>query len=440
MAVPPEKLGEFLNLAEKLDVEATDLGEFTDDGSFTVLWKDSTVVLLPLDFLHNGVPQMRLKATWKAPSLNEPVFECPSNLNHELLGLMSRWNICSKERLIRQYDHEVQAGSVVKPLVGVDNDGPSDAAVQRPMLDRYVGVAIGCGIAPRYSDIDTYWMMAAVIDEAVRNIVSVGANPDHMAGLDNFCWCDPVKSEKTPDGEYKLAQLVRANKALYDFCVAYQAPCISGKDSMKNDYSIGGSKISIPPTVLFTAVGVVPDVRQAVTADFKETGDLIYVLGATRDEIGASEYFASKGFIGSNVPKVLDPEKAIKSYRALYQAVRRGLAQSIHDLSDGGLGVALAESSFAGGMGARVNLAKLAYNGVERDDFVLFSETPCRFLVSVNPANGELFEKCMDGFELSRIGETSSDFILLVKGLSGSTIVDIDVRELKKAWQAALGT
>ena len=440
VAVPPEKLGEFLNLAEKLDVEATDLGEFTDDGSFTVLWKDSTVVLLPLDFLHNGVPQMRLKATWKAPSLNEPVFECPSNLNHELLGLMSRWNICSKERLIRQYDHEVQAGSVVKPLVGVDNDGPSDAAVQRPMLDRYVGVAIGCGIAPRYSDIDTYWMMAAVIDEAVRNIVSVGANPDHMAGLDNFCWCDPVKSEKTPDGEYKLAQLVRANKALYDFCVAYQAPCISGKDSMKNDYSIGGSKISIPPTVLFTAVGVVPDVRQAVTADFKETGDLIYVLGATRDEIGASEYFASKGFIGSNVPKVLDPEKAIKSYRALYQAVRRGLAQSIHDLSDGGLGVALAESSFAGGMGARVNLAKLAYNGVERDDFVLFSETPCRFLVSVNPANGELFEKCMDGFELSRIGETSSDFILLVKGLSGSTIVDIDVRELKKAWQAALGT
>ena len=440
VAVPPEKLGEFLNLAEKLDVEATDLGEFTDDGSFTVLWKDSTVVLLPLDFLHDGVPQMRLKAKWKAPSPTEPEFECPSNLNNELLGLMSRWNICSKERLIRQYDHEVQAGSVVKPLVGVENDGPSDAAVQRPMLDRYVGVAIGCGIAPRYSDIDTYWMMAAVIDEAVRNIVSVGANPDHMAGLDNFCWCDPVKSEKTPDGEYKLAQLVRANQALYDFCVTYQIPCISGKDSMKNDYSIGGSKISIPPTVLFTAVGVVPDVRQAVTADFKEPGDLIYVLGVTRDEIGASEYLASKGFIGSNVPKVLDPKKAIKSYRALYQAVRRGLVRSIHDMSDGGLGVALAESSFGGGLGARIDLEKLAYEGVERDDFVLFSETPCRFLISVKPANGEFFEKCMDGFELSRIGETTSNSILLVNGLNGLTIANIDVRELKKAWQAPLGT
>jgi phosphoribosylformylglycinamidine synthase len=261
-----------------------------------------------------------------------------------------------------------------------------------------------------------------------------------MAGLDNFCWCDPVKSEKTPDGEYKLAQLVRANKALYDFCVAYQAPCISGKDSMKNDYSIGGSKISIPPTVLFTAVGVVPDVRQAVTADFKEPGDLIYVLGVTRDEIGASEYLASKGFIGSNVPKVLDPEKAIKSYRALYQAVRRGLVRSIHDLSDGGLGVALAESSFGGGLGARIDLEKLAYEGVERDDFVLFSETPCRFLISVKPANREFFEKCMDGFELSQIGQTTSDSILLVKGLNGLTIADIDVRELKKAWQAPLGT
>jgi phosphoribosylformylglycinamidine synthase subunit PurSL len=439
VAVPPDKLSEFLNLAEKLDVEATDLGEFTDDGSFTVLWKDSIVVLLPLDFLHDGVPQMRLKATWKAPSLAEPVFECPSNLNDELLGLMSRWNICSKERLIRQYDHEVQAGSVVKPLVGVENDGPSDAAVQRPMLDRYVGVAIGCGIAPRYSDIDTYWMMAAVIDEAVRNIVSVGANPDHMAGLDNFCWCDPVKSEKTPDGEYKLAQLVRANQALYDFCVAYQIPCISGKDSMKNDYSISDSKISIPPTVLFTAVGVVPDVRKAVTSDFKAPGDFIYVLGGTRDELGGSEYFASKCFVGSNVPKVLDPGRAIRCYRALYQVVCGGLARSIHDLSDGGLGVALAESSFGGGMGARVNLAKLAYNGAERDDFILFSETPCRFLISVKPANKELFEKCMDGFELSRIGETTSDYNLWVKGLNGETIADIDVRELKRAWQRPIG-
>ena len=279
VAVPPDKLTEFMALAKKLDVEATELGEFTDDGYFSVYWHDSPIACLPLSFLHDGVPQMRLRATWEVPEHTKPNFACPMNLNRELLHLLSRWNICSKERLIRQYDHEVQAGSVVKPLIGVNNDGPGDAAVQRPMLDRYLGIAIGCGIAPRYSDIDTYWMMAAVIDEAVRNIVSVGANPDHMAGLDNFCWCDPVRSEKTPDGEYKLAQLVRANRALYDLCVAYHIPCISGKDSMKNDYSIGGAKISIPPTVLFTAVGVVPDVPKAVTPDFKAPGDLLYVLG-----------------------------------------------------------------------------------------------------------------------------------------------------------------
>ncbi|MGC8657750.1 MAG: AIR synthase-related protein, partial [Desulfomonilaceae bacterium] len=357
VAVPPERISEFMDLAEKLDVEATDLGEFTDDGAFAVYWNESLIVYLPLSFLHGGVPQMRLKARWEPPAHAELNLGSPSDLTGELLRILSRWNVCSKEKLIRQYDHEVQAGSVVKPLVGVGSDGPSDAAVQRPMLDRYLGVAIGCGIAPRYSDIDTYCMMACVIDEAVRNIVSVGANPDHMAGLDNFCWCDPVQSEKTPDGEYKLAQLVRANRALYDMCLAYHIPCISGKDSMKNDYSIGGSKISIPPTVLFTAVGVVPDVRKAVTADFKQAGDLIYVLGMTRDELGASEYYASKGFIGNRVPKVLDPNSSIGSYRALFKAVGAGLVASIHDLSDGGLAVALAESAFSGGVGAVINLA-----------------------------------------------------------------------------------
>ena len=436
VAVPPDKLSQLMALAKKLDVEATELGEFTNDGYFTVYWHDSPIAYLPLSFLHDGVPQMRLKATWEVCGHPESNFICPTDLGRELLHLLSRWNICSKERLIRQYDHEVQAGSVVKPLIGVNNDGPGDAAVQRPMLDRYLGIAIGCGIAPRYSDIDTYWMMAAVIDEAVRNIVSVGANPDHMAGLDNFCWCDPVRSEKTPDGEYKLAQLVRANRALYDLCVAYHIPCISGKDSMKNDYSIGGSKISIPPTVLFTAVGVVPDVRKAVTPDFKASGDLIYVLGVTRDELGATEYFAQKGFVGAEIPKVLNPEESIRSYRALFAAVSEGFVASIHDLSDGGLGVALAECSFSGGFGANVSLANLAYEGTSRDDFLLFSETPCRFLISVTPSRKELFERALRGFPLSLIGTTSADPKLIIEGLTGATIINANIDDLKQAWQA----
>ena len=439
VAVPPEKLDEFMALAKKLDVEATDLGAYTDDGLFMVYWEDQPAVVLPLDFLHEGLPPMRLTARWEQPVHEEPDFECPDDLTPTLRDLMGRWNICSKERLVRQYDHEVQAGSVIKPLVGVHEDGPGDAAVIRPLLDRFRGIAVGCGIAPRYSDIDTYWMMAAVIDEAVRNIVAVGANPDHMAGLDNFCWCDPVQSEKTPDGEYKLAQLVRANEALYHITTAYGIPCISGKDSMKNDYSIGDMKISIPPTVLFSAVGIVPDVRNAVSADFKHPKDLIYVLGITRDETGASEYLASKGFVGNKIPRVLDPDKAIAMYRALHQAITRGLVISCHDLSDGGLGVALAESAFSGGLGARVSLADLPSENVGRDDDALFSETPGRFLVSVGQEQRQDFEQAMIGHDLACIGTVTALPRLVVQGLRGNVTVDEDIFTLKQKWQAPLG-
>ena len=422
VAVPREKAEEFMALAATLDVEATDLGEFTDDGLFTVMWEDRIVALLPLDFLHEGLPRMRLTARWEPPAHEEPSFEPAVDLTHDLLELMGRWNICSKERLIRQYDHEVQAGTVVKPLVGVNNDGPGDAAVFRPVLDRFRGIAVGCGIAPRYSDIDTYWMMAACIDEAVRNIVSVGADPDRMAGLDNFCWCDPVQSEKTPDGEYKLAQLVRANQALYDISSVYRIPCISGKDSMKNDYHIGETKISIPPTVLFSAVGIVPDVRISVTPDFKRPGDLVYVLGTTRDETGATEYFASRGFVGNKVPKVSDPVKAIQMYRALHTAIKAGLVSSCHDLSDGGLGVALAESAFSGGLGAQISLAKLDLEAVDSDDVALFSESPCRFLLSVSADNADRFEETLKGFPVARVGEVIATPRIEVTGLKGAPL------------------
>ncbi|HEX9157850.1 MAG TPA: AIR synthase related protein, partial [Syntrophales bacterium] len=202
----------------------------------------------------------------------------------------ARLNICSKESVVRQYDHEVQGGSVVKPLVGAANDGPSDAAVVRPVLESYEGVVVANGICPRYSDIDAYHMAACAIDEAVRNAVAVGGSLERLAGLDNFCWCDPVQSEKTPDGHYKLAQLVRANLALYDYTRIYGVPCISGKDSMKNDYQIGDTKISIPPTLLFSVIGRIEDVRKAVTMDAKRAGDLVYVLGETKRELGGSEW------------------------------------------------------------------------------------------------------------------------------------------------------
>jgi len=439
VAVPPEKLGEFLALAEKLDVEATELGEFTDDGDFSVYWEDRPAALLPLNFLHDGLPKMRLTARWEPPVHEEPSFECPADLSPDLEVLMGRWNICSKERLIRQYDHEVQGGTVIKPLVGLYNDGPGDASVIRPLLDRFQGIAVGCGITPRYSDLDTYWMMAAVIDEAVRNIVSVGANPDHMAGLDNFCWCDPVQSEKTPDGEYKLGQLVRANEALFDITTAYRIPCISGKDSMKNDYSIGYTKISIPPTVLFTAVGIVPDVRHSSTPDFKQPGDKVYVLGVTRDETGGSEYFAARGFLGNKVPTIDDPNLAVRMYRALHKAIKGDLVASCHDLSDGGLGVALSESAFSGGFGAHVSLEQMVLHGVDRDDTALFSETPCRFLVSLRPGRESEFEEVMKGFPFACVGQVTLESRVRIVGLKGSMVIDADIWDLKRKWQAPLG-
>jgi phosphoribosylformylglycinamidine (FGAM) synthase-like enzyme len=351
--------------------------------------------------------------------------------------MLSRPDICSKESVVRQYDHEVQGGSVVKPLVGRENNGPSDAGVIRPILASTEGAVVSHGICPRYSDIDTYHMMACAIDEGLRNYIAVGGNLGHMAGLDNFCWCDPVQSEKTPDGEYKLAQLIRANQALYHYTVAFGIPCISGKDSMKNDYQIGSTKISIPPTVLFSVIGKIKDVRKAVTMDVKVPGDAVYVLGRTWDELGASEYYAMKGFIGNTCPKV-NAERAKKLYRALSSAIEKGLVRSCHDCSDGGLGVALTESSFAGGLGMEVDLRKVPSYKVYRNDHLLFSESQSRFVVTVSREKSKKFESVMKGNVFSRVGVVRKDERILVTGLQGKTVIDASIVDLKQAWQKTL--
>ncbi|MBD3317026.1 MAG: phosphoribosylformylglycinamidine synthase, partial [Chitinivibrionales bacterium] len=322
LAVEPDKIQAFLDLAKEWSVEATDLGEFNDSGYLTVHYGDTIVAELEMGFLHEGLPQMNLVARWNPA---EPEAESPPVNSHDLkadvLDLLKRLNICSKEYVVRQYDHEVQGGSVVKPLCGVKSDGPSDAAVIRPLLASFEGVVVSNGIAPRYSDLDTYAMSCCVVDEAVRNAVCVGANPDHMAGLDNFCWCDPVRSPENPDGEYKLAQLVRANQALHDTCVHYGVPLVSGKDSMKNDYRIGDTKISIPPTLLFSVVAKIEDVRKAVTMDLKEGGNTLFILGTTYRELGKSEYAEMKSLAESMVPRLHHPRSVLKCYRQLNVAI-----------------------------------------------------------------------------------------------------------------------
>jgi len=398
------------------------------------------VAWLPMEFMHEGLPPMQLPAKWTPPRHEEPVCEEKEDYTDDLKQLLSALNICSKESVVRRYDHEVQGGSVVKPFSGVANDGPSDAAVVRPILESFEGVVTAHGICPRYSDIDTYHMTANAVDEALRNYVAVGGSLELVAGLDNFCWCDPALSEKTPDGPYKMAQLVRSNQALYDTCMVYNLPLISGKDSMKNDFYDGTTKISIPPTLLFSVIGRMEDARKAVTMDVKRPGDLVYLLGCTADELGASEYFTMKGFIGNNVPRV-DAAAAYARYQAYLRALEQGLVASCHDLSDGGLAVAAAESAFAGGFGMSIDLSRVPWKGAEegwRDETLLFSESASRLLVTVKKEHAEAFEAIMGDDGCSRIGVVTEEQLLSIEAIEGHDVVMADLAELKEAWQKTL--
>jgi phosphoribosylformylglycinamidine synthase len=280
-------------------------------------------------------------------------------------------------------------------------------------------------------------MAACAADEAMRNVVAVGGDPDKVAALDNFCWCDPVVSKVNPDGRHKLAQLVRANRALYDVCVAYGMPLVSGKDSMKNDYSIGSTRISIPPTILVSAIGQLEDASRAVTMDAKRPEDVVYIVGRTHEDLGASHYFSSRGVRGGTVPRLRDPASTIESYRWLHRAMKSGLVASCHDLSDGGLGVALAETAFAGGLGMTIDLRNIPASRVSRDDYLLFSETPGRFVVTVPQSAAASFEILMGG-AAARIGSVIADRRMVITGLGGDLVIDADVLALKDAWQAPL--
>jgi len=341
--------------------------------------------------------------------------------------------VCSKETFVRMYDHEVLAQSVLKQFQGVDHDGPGDAGVIRPVPDSNRGLAVACGICPKYSDIDTYHMMACAVDEAVRNLVAVGARLGAIAGLDNFCWPDPVQSDKTPDGAFKLAQLVRCCEALHKTCLTYDIPLISGKDSMKNDYKIGDTKISIPPTVLFTAVAVLDDATKVVSMDVKRPGDLVYVLGETKNELGGSEYLALRGQLGVNVPQV-DPVAARVLYERLSSAIASGIVASCHDCSDGGLGVALAESAFAGGYGMDVDLTAVA---APSDVVALFSESQSRFVVTVSSDRRTALEEALSGCPIAPLGEVIPDKLLRLNGRNGYA-GEAALSELKEAWQRPL--
>src|SRR5207244_1864857 len=285
LAVPERNWRILKGLCDSEDVEATVIGQFEPTGRLRLYYQEQQVADLDLNFLHHGRPAVVRQATWNpsSPRVATRGLSGPVNLTDTLLKILSSYNVCSKEWIIRQYDHEVQGGSVIKPLVGLQNDGPGDAAVVMPVLGSNVGLAIGCGINPRYGDYDPYWMAASAIDEAVRNVVAVGADPSRIALLDNFCWGNTERPEV-------LGSLVRAAEACRDVALAYGMPFISGKDSLNNEYHSGDRQIVIPPTLLISALGRVPDVRRCVTMDLKEPGNLLFLIGVTTNEMGGQHF------------------------------------------------------------------------------------------------------------------------------------------------------
>jgi phosphoribosylformylglycinamidine synthase II len=458
-SVKKEKLEAFLALAKRRGVEATALGEFDNSGLFRVDYQGRTVAALRLDFIHDGLPAMVLKAKWEGPKedrewskkaalpkVNETEFTSRAFHENALMKLLARWNIRSKEEWVRRYDHEVQAATLVKPFVGVEARGPGDAAVVWLAPhggDEKTGVTISCGLQPKLSRFDAYLSAQHGLDEAVRNAVATGGDPDTMCVIDNFCWPDPLPSEKNPDAQHKLAQLVRANRGLYDLAKLYGTPFVSGKDSMKNDF-IGKSrfgkdvKISVPPTVLVTAMAKMPDVSKSVTSDFQKAGDAVYLLGRSRRMLGGSELeeeFELPEGVLRTAPSVRGEEN-LRLYRTIHQAILKDLLRSAHDCSEGGMLVALAESSIGGLLGVKAELENFSaeikdFGGTMAEFF--FNESPGRFVVSVAPEKEEEFRKMFSGQACVRLGHTKGDMLRFMR--HGLVILDVPVKDAKKAWR-----
>lgn len=432
LAVPESKWEEFRSLCAAEGVEATAFGQFGNNGRLKLTYHGQVVGDVAMSFLHDGRPPVVRDATYLPPA-EKPMTTGSSqgSLADSLQAILGSLNVCSKEWIIRQYDHEVQAGSVVKPLVGIACDGPSDAAVVRPDLQSQRGVVVSNGMNPRYGDFDPYWMAAAAIDEAMRNCVAVGADPSKIAILDNFCWGNTERPET-------LGSLVRAALGCKDTAIAFGTPFISGKDSLNNEFSYvdsTGTKqtVAIPSSLLISAMGQVADVRKCVTMDLKSAGNELYLIGVTKNEMGGSHYALVNGLSGGVVPHV-DLQQAPGIFKAVHQAISQGLLRSCHDLSEGGLATAAAEMAFAGGLGVELDVTAVATSsGLSDPAVVLFSESTTRFLVEVTPSAAAELQKIFAGLPLTRVGSVTSTGEVRITS-HGSQVLEAKCSDLKSAW------
>ncbi|QDT90716.1 phosphoribosylformylglycinamidine synthase subunit PurL [Gimesia algae] len=435
LAVPPENWEAFEKVCAGEGVEASVIGKFTDTNHLVLKYQDQVVADLEMSFLHDGRPPVVREAVYKIPAFTPLTPPQRDDYTKDLTSILSSLNVCSKEWIIRQYDQEVQAGSVVKPLVGVQNDGPSDAAVVRPDLTSTRGLVISCGMNPRYGDLNTHWMAASAIDEAIRNCVAVGADPTKIAILDNFCWGNTDRPET-------LGSLVAAALACKEFSIAYGSPFISGKDSLYNEYSFENEQgeketVAIPASLLISAIGQIADVNLAVTMDVKSPGNRIFMVGTTHNELGGSHFALVNQLEGGQVPQV-DKEEAPEIFKALHLAIQKQLIRSCHDLSEGGLAVAAAEMAFAGGYGMKLDPTRLPEALELSTPSLLFSESNTRFLLEVALDKMDALYECFGDLPLVDIGEVIGTRQFTIKGTSGGTAISASLDELKAAWKNPL--
>ena len=432
-AVPPENWNRFRDLCESENVEAAILGKFVPTGNLVLSYHGQNVGKLSMEFLHEGRPPIVRDAVYQPPqavALEVPELSAVENTK-TLLDILASPNVASKEWIVRQYDHEVQAGSVIKPLVGVQDDGPSDAAVVRPVASSSRGLVISCGMNPHYGDFDTYHMAASAIDEAIRNAVAVGADPSKIAILDNFCWGYTDRSET-------LGSLVRAAIACQDMAVKLGTPFISGKDSLNNEFSYfeDGEKqtIAIPPSLLISAMGQVADVTQCVTMDLKRAGNDLWLVGATKSELGGSHFSLVRSHSGGEVPQV-DPSMARRTFQCVHRIIDNGWVRACHDLSEGGLAVAAVEMAMAGALGFEIALDTAGLSATE----FLFSESNTRFLVEARPDQRENISQAFASADVacSRVGEVIEGTQCRVTA-AGREALNVQWPTAKKAWQSTL--
>lgn len=414
LAVPKDKWTAFKKLMQKHGSEATIVGTFTSSGVCKILFGKKVVMEIEMDFMHNGNP----KHFQKSKKIQRKTIAHPQsivrgyekNLSSVLLQFIKEANIGSTEFISKQYDHEVQGVSVTKPLHGKGRVNAS-ASVSRPHTDTLRGIVLSQGLCPRYSDIDTYHMAASAIDQAIRNTVAIGGDPEYIALLDNFCWTNSHDPER-------LYELKRAARACYDYAILYGAPFISGKDSMFNDFKgfdASGNllHVSVPPTLLISSISVMPDITHSVTLDLKKSGDLIYVLGDTKAEMGASEFVefmnvrSKTNHTGLHVPMV-NAKKNMTLYKRYYKAAQNNLVSSAIGLDRGGLSVAMLKSAIGGQLGIEIDISKVGMPDLTISE-TLFSESNGRLLVSVASEKQEKFERMLKGSSFVCIGRVTDD-------------------------------